>query len=563
MGKPNDDGFEPDGFEPDPPPTATRHNGVLRMSIKATSPDTSDPEPVPKKEENPFSSDASSSSGALQRGVVQGGTMGFSDELAGVAAALSDKLGRSREADQVVRDAKAKGTYDPSAASPQEKADLQEEQEGPSFADDYRRNRDDFRGDLDAAKKSHPVLYGAGELAGTLAVPVPGGPAVKGLARVKQFAKTGAVLGAVGGLGHSRGDVGEMLADVGIGGVSGGVVGGALGVGNNIASALLGKMAERRAYKALDPYMKTLGPLMRKKLGREPTSDEVMAEVQKLGRRMLDDKIIPEGKVGRWANSETLARNAALARDEAGEMQGAFAAHLDDTGRAAPISMEAYAQAMEAEALEMAKDPSQLAVARNLMKEAQAMRQSGIVRALGGEDPTALSLTEAEKVKRGLQDAVYGIDAARRGGPMQEAKATAAALARKTNDDAIEAASGPEEREMYQALKNKYGELARIAQTGGYGAMRGFRNNVVSLGDQQLAQVGANIGKEPLEKGVTAALLALANKLARERGSAGMARTFNNLAGSNQLSAAPSALMDEVSPLAPYWNLLKDEETPK
>lgn len=558
------DSFEEDSFEEDSGETATLSNrgGVQRLELKKTAPADPDPElPAPPKQtENPLAFLAPDKTlGAAAHGVSQGVTLGFGDELMSAASADSGRFDAMRRASADVADAKARGTYDPGAASPQEAAELAEEQAGPSIADAYRKNRGAFREDLNTAKKEHPYAYLAGEVLGSMALPIPGG-AAKGAAKVAQYAKTGAALGTVGGLGHSdadatRGDwskYAELLKDTAWGGVSGAASGAALGKVADKADRWLSRMAERRAFKALDPYMKTMEPILRKKLGREPTTEEVMAEIQRLGRTVLDENVIPQGKLERMATSETLAKNAALKRDDAGKTLGGYISHLDDAGAANPVSMEEIAASMEAKALELMKDPAAQAVARGLMREAEAMRKAGVVRGLGGENPEALSLAAAEKLKRSMQGAVYGVDAARRGGPTQQAKEVAASLTRKAAEDAIERSSGPDELSIFRTLKNKYGTLDTIADTAGYGAARNFRNNAMSLGDQQLAQVGAAAGKTPLDSGLSAAAMALLNKIARERGSAAAARTLDNMSKSAKLSG-PAALP---------WSSLLEEEQP-
>lgn len=554
------DDFEPDDFEADPGEVSklSRKGGVQRLELKKTAPDLSETYEAPAADENPLGFLAPKSQlGAAAHGVTQGATLGFGDELMSLFAADSDAKERMAKAVADVDAAKARGTYDPGAASPAEMEELRTEQAMPRGIDDYRRNRADFRGDLKSARDEHPKTFLAGEIGGGFALPVPGTSA-KGLAKIGQYAQTGAKLGAIGAVGHSgadatSGDVSQyldLLKDTGVGAGGGAIIGGALGAVASKVDPWLAGMAERRAFKALDPYMKTMAPLLRTKLGREPSNEEVMAEIQRLGRVALDSGSIPEGKLGRWATSEGISKAAAGKRDEAGQMLGGYISHLDDTGAAMPVSMEEIARSMEARALQLAKDPSSLQVARRLMREAEEMRQSGVVRALGGENPEALSLQAAEQLKRGMQGGVYGVAAAQKGGPTQRAKEIAASLARQASEDAIERSSGPDELAVFKALKDKYGGLDKIADISGYGAARNFRNNVVGLGDQQLAKIGAEMGGQPLDKGISAAALALANKIARERGSAAAARTLDNMSRSRDALGGA---------LQPYLQLLEDE----
>lgn len=139
------------------------------------------------------------------RGVAQGFTFGFADEIAGGWDALtSDKT--------------------------------------------YEQGRDESRAAFDAAQKANPKTYFAGELAGGLAVPIPGAGAAKGATMAARLAKaslTGAGMGAAYGLGSSEGTTaGEMLRDTltgGAFGLAGGTVGGAIGEGLNKIAGRAGR----------------------------------------------------------------------------------------------------------------------------------------------------------------------------------------------------------------------------------------------------------------------------------------------------------------------------------
>ncbi len=166
---------------------------------------------------------------ALGRGALQGGTLGFADEIAGAGEAGADAL-----------------TGDVGSLE-----DLMKK---------YRQHRDESRANFKAASDAHPVTTAAGNLAGgilpalALAYPTGGGSLVAeaGLgAKLLQGAKTGAALGAVTGAGDSeadvtKGDVGGLAQDVAIGGGVGGALGGGLtaaghGVGSLLNETKIGK----------------------------------------------------------------------------------------------------------------------------------------------------------------------------------------------------------------------------------------------------------------------------------------------------------------------------------
>lgn len=539
----------------------TEKRGVKRLELKKTAPDLSESIAPPTADLSDKISRAlrpETTGGAALAGLGTGVTAGFGDELYGLLSANSDDTTQRFERAQEVADAKERGTYDPSAGAPEIPGvtSYQLKRPGqptltktavarapadtapapiPSWSDLYAKHRDYLRGEQKKAQEAHPGAYLGGELVGGLAMPIPGPGKAKGFAKVGKYALQGAGVGALSGLGNSEADsVGGALLDTGVGFGAGGVVGGGLGAVGAAADPLLQKWAARNAYKALDPYMKTLEANLTKEMGRQPKPAEIMAVVEKLGRRVLDENIIPEGPLNRFANPEELGNAAALARDEAGQLKGAWADMLQEQMGGRPISMEALANAVDSEALKAGQDPAKQAVARALLREAGDVRKAGVNRALAGES-IDLTLPEAERMKTGLQKAVYGLDAGRRGGPAQDAKELVAKLAKEMNESAIESKLGPDELAQFQAVKDRFGELAGISDTAGYGAMRNFRNNAISLGDRQAAGIGASLGSSTPEKILGSAGLGAINKLGRERGAAGLARTLQNRAQSSSL----------------------------
>lgn len=120
------------------------------------------------------------------RGFLQGVTFGHADEIAAGGEALVDALTTDKK-----------------------------------LVDAYRERRDMYRGIYDTERAQSPKSFLAGEVAGGVAAPVPGGTAAKGaslLSRAGQMAKTGAKVGALYGLGTSdadltRGEVVEAVKD--------------------------------------------------------------------------------------------------------------------------------------------------------------------------------------------------------------------------------------------------------------------------------------------------------------------------------------------------------------
>lgn len=151
------------------------------------------------------------------KGAVQGATLGFGDEIQAAGDFVASKVPGLRTVLQALN----RGGGAPI--------------DNPALT--YQQRRDAYRANDKAAQAANPVAFGAGELAGGVAVPVlgvgAGGGVVRTLAR-------GAALGGVGALGNSeadltKGDVANAAKDAATGTV-GGLVMGALGKGTSKAA---------------------------------------------------------------------------------------------------------------------------------------------------------------------------------------------------------------------------------------------------------------------------------------------------------------------------------------
>jgi hypothetical protein len=177
--------------------------------------------------------EATDSVGAFGRGAQQGASLGFSDEEAGVRGALNATL---------------------HGDAPLTKEELVKQ---------YVLARQKERGADSRAQKVDPGAYLGGELAGGIAVPLPGGAARSGLsvgAKLARGAKTGAATGAALGLGMSdadltKGEFGEAALSTGLGaglGAAGGVLGEGIGMGvGKVAGAVRGRV-QRGVQEAVD-----------------------------------------------------------------------------------------------------------------------------------------------------------------------------------------------------------------------------------------------------------------------------------------------------------------------
>jgi hypothetical protein len=144
---------------------------------------------------------------AAARGLKQGATLGFGDELTGAIESLfSDKT--------------------------------------------YRQARDEARANDKAAQAAHPLLYGAGELGGGVATSfIPGLGIAKGAGALATAGKA-ALTGAISGVGNSeKEDIGGLAEDAAASGALSGVTAGVLGkvvrgAPERVEKRLLGNITE-------------------------------------------------------------------------------------------------------------------------------------------------------------------------------------------------------------------------------------------------------------------------------------------------------------------------------
>lgn len=152
------------------------------------------------------------------RGAVQGGTLGFGDEIGGAFKAGTRAISRGIEGavygDNVLPDV------------------------------GYSQSRDAIRSANKSAQEANPGSYFGGEVAGSLASGTPGGAALtagNGVLRAAKLGAVGAGYGGVAGAGYSEGDAGQTLKDTGQGAALGGFLG---GVGLPVAGAVAGRVGK-------------------------------------------------------------------------------------------------------------------------------------------------------------------------------------------------------------------------------------------------------------------------------------------------------------------------------
>ena len=229
-----------------------------------------------------------SKSESAARGVAQGATLGFADEISGGAEALWKS---------------ANG--DPK-----------------KFGELYKAARDESRANFEQAREKNPGSYIVGEVGGAIASAfVPGMAIAKG-AGLAGAAGRAALIGGTAGTGYSEGEtVKDVVLDAAGGAVAGGLVGGAARIaapyiarGTSAVGEKVRGSASRFAARALGAERGTI-----KKLGQE--------KIQAAGRQALD-----EGVISPLASADKMASRNAAVGEKGGKMMGKVYDAIDDKG---------------------------------------------------------------------------------------------------------------------------------------------------------------------------------------------------------------------------------------
>lgn len=131
----------------------------------------------------------------------------------------------------------------------------------PSFADLYRQRYDQNLALEQQAQREQPELSTAASITSAVLTPLPKvgklGEGAGLLSKAAFAGKQGAAAGAIFGAGNSeadlqRGEYGKLLAETGIGGVGGGVLGGGFGLAGGAGSKLLSAIRNRATRGAND-----------------------------------------------------------------------------------------------------------------------------------------------------------------------------------------------------------------------------------------------------------------------------------------------------------------------
>ncbi len=455
---------------------------------------------------------------ALGRGIRQGGTLGFGDEIGGATQVAASKMPRLLQ------------LLNKYAGTDFETKYLDQMNAG----DVYRSARDAERRDDDAARDAHGGYMMAGELLGGALVPVPGGAAAKGagyLAKVGRAAGQGALVGTAAGLGGgrsdlTRGEYGGAALEAGLGGLMG-AGGGALAEGvvvpgvkwaaGKVAEVpnALRALAESRMYKAAGPMLKDF------RLAGEDGA-------RKIGRELIDSKV---GRFG--SNTRDIAKRLGPLQEEAGQAVGSSVGELDEAlarmagGDPASTGLSIRGQPRP----RVGFSPSQ--IAKRLENEVASSYGTGdrnladLVRreaeAIAKNNPEHMTFSQLEALKRSYE------------GKAKFDSATAKEIPEtyqriydllKGHSESGAKVVDPDLAQKFISAKAKYANIAPAANMAEDQALRVSANRFISPSDYITG--AAEVAKNGLD--YKALLTMGAHKLLRERGSSAAAITADALA---------------------------------
>ncbi len=284
MGNPFDEAENP--FDAAPPVAVDSHP-ELRQDYRDAHPEPSVWQKIkaalePSAETEAKVKDWAGTVGSGVKGAQSGLSMGFNPQLAGLGAVKNQLMGSP---DKPERNLLPVG---------EQLSQYGHDLTPTALLDAYRQARDKEAADTAAAETANPKTFLAGDVAGSLALPVPGPGKAKGLARVGKFALQGAGLGSLSALGHSRADLTtadpEEWKKAGKDVATGAALGAPLGaVGGEVSTRLgnwLSNKAEDFAVKAAMPSAGITNRL--RDMGKE-TPEEIRA----MGREFIDNKLVP------------------------------------------------------------------------------------------------------------------------------------------------------------------------------------------------------------------------------------------------------------------------------
>lgn len=465
----------------------------------------------PSKPYEPVVEEKPSVGTSVLTGVNQGLSAGFFDEMIGTLRAAGDKL---------------KGSKEP-------------------FGDLYAKHRDEVRAWSNQAKSANPMSYMAGDVAGNLAtLALPGVKALAPAAKAGMAANVGkaALLGGVVGAGQSEAPLvsSDFVKDVAtgatVGGVTQGVLGGVAKGASMLSPANLKNMAAERAVKV--------------GTGQQVRAIRDMAKTGKLGVAGSDLLAADEAgaPVVKWfTRTEDL-----VSRDLSGKLTGPavdkkrfFGEKIEEVAKQIDelvpkaVSGDNIADGILSYTKNIPATPGNKTILKRLAAEAEYFRGKGDIgfgQAQKLKNAYKFKVTDPTTQHLG-QDATNAVK-----GAIGSEMDAAAQRAKGQIGDSL--AQARDLIDKYERFKSKYGSFAAITKAAENRVEGNLSNRFISPSDYFMGGVGG-VGStfvtgEPFSGAVIGAAGALLNKVARERGSAFVAR--GAYAAASLLEKNPKAL---------------------
>jgi hypothetical protein len=418
---------------------------------------------------------------SLLGGAQQGVTLGFADELAGLAGA---------------------------AGYAYESGSLE------GLKSNYEQARDEERARQKALEAANPKTYMAGALVGSAPSAIVGGslPALAGV-------------GAVTGLGSAEGDIWEQAKSTALGGVLGGaakvggdVVGSLAGKSLDALKPLYNKIKDKVGLDAAQKWLETqAGKLAEKAAGMERTQGqrEVMARLLKtrvdegeIGKELLKKEAIGRGPAQTAEKLQTLRTNT-------GEKIGEVVGEMEDLNvqeirqRLLDRASQIPPQGKDNLDLIRALEREAKAFKPKVLKEATPEQFSSVVDEFGNP----IKIGEAtEEVLSGAIPASeiqsQKIAAGQKGYNLTDVENRTKAIVNAELDAALKAKMTPEQLTEYADLNRTFGLIAPAETAAAKGAAAELGKKVISVGTiPAVGLVGgyAGGGSEGALKGLAAA----------------------------------------------------------
>lgn len=403
----------------------------------------------------------------------------------------------------------------------------------PSWEAAYTARRNDYRRAENALRDEHPLTFHGAGLAASLFAP---GPAAA--SGPMAAAKSGALMGAIGGLGASEadlvnptlGNLGEAALDT----AKGSALGAAVGAGGQQAFQRGGEFARWAAEKAQPWLEETAATRALKAAGYiakdlKALNKRDMSLALEKGRTLIDEP----GLITPGASISTIRERLDGLVDETGEHIGTILREAD--GKGVKYDIEPFLRRVEDEVLgPVAGDPVVERGSNEIQRIVDGYRKRS-------QDMGGLTFEEASKMKTRLQKHMINWgNAWNENSPGAHSDVFAKQMQHlflESIDDQVGDLIGAGAKADLKVAKGRYGTFIEALQKAGErdAALKG--NNAIGLKEYiaGLGALGASMNTDSVSPILATGGVMLANKAATERGSSVAAVTANRMSQSEFL----------------------------